>query len=129
MTESEILENIKQKYYDAKLLNENGRFANSIYLCGYCVELSLKLAITRKLNWPKYKTEGKFKFLKTHDFDLLVAFTGDEPRIKRIPSWSVVMLWNEHKRYEDPAIANKNDSDSMIEATKNMVEDLCKISL
>lgn len=129
MTESEILENIKQKYYDAKLLNENGRFSNSIYLCGYCVELSLKLTITRKLKWSKYRTEGKFRFLKTHDFDLLVALTGDELRIKQMPFWSIVMLWNEHKRYEDPASTNQGDSDSMIEATKNMVEDLCKISL
>ena len=129
MTPSEILENIKQKYYDAKLLNENGRFANSIYLCGYCVELSLKLAITKKLNWLKYNTEGKFRFLKVHDFDLLVALTGDEVRIKRLPYWSIVMMWNEHKRYEDPAKADKKDSDSMIEATKNIMEDLCKISL
>jgi len=37
------------------------------------------------------------------------------------------MMWNEHKRYEDPAKADKKDSDSMIEATKNIVEDLCKI--
>ena len=129
MTPSEILENIKQKYYDAKLLSENSRFANSIYLCGYCVELSLKLAITRKLNWSKYNTEGKFRFLKVHDLDLLVALTGDEVRIKRLPYWSIVMMWNEHKRYEDPAKADKKDSDSMIEATKNIVEDLCKISL
>jgi len=129
LTPSEILENIKQKYYDAKLLSENSRFANSIYLCGYCVELSLKLAITRKLNWSKYNTEGKFRFLKVHDLDLLVALTGDEVRIKRLPYWSIVMMWNEHKRYEDPAKADKKDSDSMIEATKNIVEDLCKISL
>ena len=124
MTEREMLENIKQKYYDAKLLNENGRFSNSIYLCGYCVELSLKLAMTRKLNWSKYRTEGKFRFLKTHDFDLLVALTGDELRIKQMSYWSIVMLWNEHKRYEDPASANQGNSDSMIEATKNLVEDL-----
>lgn len=129
MTPNEILENIKQKYYDAKLLNENSRFANSIYLCGYCVELSLKLAITRTLNWSKYDTEGKFRFLKVHDFDLLVALTGDEVRIKRLPYRSIVMMWNEHKRYEDPAKADKRDSDSMIDATKNLVEDLCKISL
>jgi len=129
MNESEILENIKQKYYDAKLLHENGRFANSIYLCGYCVELALKLAITRKLNWANYKTEGKFKVLKTHDFDMQVAFTGEESRIKRLPSWSIVMLWNEHKRYEDPARSNECESDSMIKATENMVMELCKISL
>ncbi len=124
-----MLENIKQKYYDAKLLSENNRFANSIYLCGYCVELSLKLAITRKLNWSEYNTTGKFKFLKVHDFDLLVALTGDELRIKRLPYWSNVLMWNEHKRYEDPDKANKIDADSMMIATKKMVEELCKISL
>ncbi|MBF0240636.1 MAG: hypothetical protein HQM12_23290 [SAR324 cluster bacterium] len=129
MTPVEILENIKQKYFDAKLLNENDRFANSIYLCGYCVELSLKLAITRKLNWSKYNTDGKFRFLKVHDLDLLVALTGDELRIKRLPYWSIVIMWNEHKRYEDPATATKMDSDSMLVATKNLVEDLCEISL
>jgi hypothetical protein len=53
-------------------------FRASIYLCGYCVELSLKLAMTRKLKWSKYRTEGKFRFLKTPDFDLLVALTGDD---------------------------------------------------
>jgi len=58
-----------------------------------------------------------------------LALTGDELRIKQMSFWSIVMLWNEHKRYEDPANANQDDSDSMIEATKNLVEDLCKISL
>ena len=50
LKQSEILDNIKQKYYDAELLNKENRFSNSIYLCGYCVELSLKLVITRNLN-------------------------------------------------------------------------------
>lgn len=74
-------------------------------------------------------TEGKFRFLKVHDFDLLVALTGEELRIKQLPYWSIVMMWNEHKRYEAPAKTNKKDSDSMIEATKKLVEDLCKILL
>ena len=129
MTKSELLENIKQKYYDAKLLHDNNRFANSIYLCGYCVELSLKLVITRKLNWSRYRTEGKFRFLKVHDLDFLVALTGDERRIKQMPFWSIVMLWNQHRRYENPANVNNNSSESMIVATKNLVEDLCRISL
>ena len=61
--------------------------------------------------------------------DLLVALTGDELRIKKLPYWSIVLMWNEHKRYENPSKANKADADSMIEATKKIVEDLCKISL
>lgn len=41
---SEIIDNIRQKYSDAALLKEHGRYANSIYLSGYCVELALKYA-------------------------------------------------------------------------------------
>ena len=129
MNPNEILDNIRQKYFDALLLNEHNRFANSIYLCGYCVELSLKFAITKKLDWPKFNTEGKFKFLKVHDLDLLVALTGDELRIKKLSSWSIVQVWDENKRYEDPAKATKINSDNMITATKKLVEDICKISL
>lgn len=129
MTPQEILDNITQKYLDAKLLCENGRYANSIYLCGYCVELALKYAITKRLNWTKFNTEGKFKFLKVHDLDLLVALTGDELRIKKLSYWSVVQVWNESKRYEDPSQAKQEGTEAMIEATKKLVEELCTISL
>ena len=72
----EILNNIRQKYFDAVLLKEHGRYANAIYLSGYCVELSLKYAIAKHLNWTSFNTEGKFKFLKVHDLELLVSLTG-----------------------------------------------------
>ena len=122
-------DNIKQKYLDAKLLCENGRHANSIYLCGYCVELALKYAITKKLNWTQFRTDNRFKFLKVHDFDLLLAFTGDELRIKKLVDWSVVQAWSESKRYENPSNAKHNDSEAMLEATKKLVEELCTILL
>ena len=129
MTTSEILDNIRQKYSDAEFLNSDGRFANSIYLCGYCVELALKFAITNNLKWTKFNTEGKFKFLKVHDLNLLVALSGDELRIKKLPSWAIVQVWDENMRYEDPTKATKMGSDSMLTATKILVEDICAISL
>ncbi|MEA3644325.1 MAG: hypothetical protein VBE63_31030, partial [Lamprobacter sp.] len=55
----QIRDNIRQKYSDAALLIENRRYANAIYLCGYCIELSIKYAITKQLQWPAYRTEGK----------------------------------------------------------------------
>ena len=129
MSPQEIEENIKQKYLDATLLYENGRYANSIYLCGYCVELALKYAITKKLNWIQFRTDNKFKFLKVHDLDLLLAFTGEELRIKKLAHWSVVQAWSENKRYENPSYAKQNDSEAMLEATKKLVEELCTILL
>lgn len=74
----QIRDNITQKYRDADLLIQHGRFSNAIYLCGYCIELSLKYAIAKQLHWPAYRTEGKLKFLKVHDLDVLVPLTGQE---------------------------------------------------
>ncbi len=90
MSPDEIIDNIRQKYSDAVLLKDNGRYANSIYLSGYCVELSLKFALTKHMNWTCFKYDGKFKFLKTHDLELLVSLTGREVEIKRMSGWQIV---------------------------------------
>lgn len=126
---AEIIDNIMQKYRDAELLLDHSRYANAIYLCGYCVELALKYAIARNLNWPAFKPEGKLKFLKVHDFDLLVMLTGQETRIKKLPSWSIVNQWTEAQRYENPAQSTREDANAMIAATKQFVEELCPILL
>ncbi|WPL18194.1 HEPN domain protein [Thiorhodovibrio winogradskyi] len=125
----QIRDNIRQKYSDARLLIENGRYANAIYLCGYCIELSLKYAIAARLHWPAYRTEGKLKFLRVHDLDVLVPLTGQEQYIKTLPSWSVAIQWNESRRYEDPALATEQDATDMLGAAKEFAETLCAISL
>lgn len=125
----EIVNNIRQKYSDAVLLKEHGRYANSIYLSGYCIELSLKYAISKHMNWTKFNTEGKLKFLKVHDLELLVSLTGREVHIKQMSAWQVVNKWNESKRYDDPAKSTRSDSESMLFAVNKLVEDLCGISL
>lgn len=126
---NEIIENIKQKYLDADLLIRNNRYANAIYLCGYCVELALKYAIAKQLNWPEYRTGGKLKFLKVHDIDILVPLTGQEVRIKNLSSWSAAVKWDESRRYEDPAQATFQDAVEMLSAAKEFSEELCGISL
>jgi len=52
----EIEHNLRQKYHDAVLLADNQRYANAIYLSGYCVELALKYKITHHFNWDSYRT-------------------------------------------------------------------------
>lgn len=126
---NEILNNIRQKYQDAVLLKTNGRYANAIYLSGYCVELALKYAITKHLKWTRFQTDGKFKFLKVHDLDFLISLTGREVEVKRMSSWSIVNQWSEVKRYSDPATATSDDAESMLNAVKILVEFLCEISL
>lgn len=125
----QIRDNITQKYRDADLLIQHGRYANAIYLCGYCIELSLKYAIAKQLHWPAYRTEGKLKFLKVHDLDVLVPLTGQELAIKKLSSWSAAINWDESRRYEDPALATRADACDMLGAAKEFAGVLCGISL
>jgi HEPN domain-containing protein len=122
---NEIVTNVQQKYADAKLLKENGRYANTIYLSGYCVELSLKYAIAKHMNWTKFYTEQKFRFLKVHDLEFLVSLTGRETEIKQMPEWQIVKRWDEQKRYNDPTQSTAKDANTMLIAVKKLVEMLC----
>jgi len=122
---NEIITNVRQKYADAKLLKENGRYANAIYLSGYCVELSLKYAIAKHMNWTKFYTEQKFRFLKVHDLEFLVSLTGRETEIKQMPEWQIVKEWDEQKRYNDPTQSTDKDANTMLIAVQTLVEMLC----
>lgn len=122
---NEIVINVRQKYDDAKLLKENARYANAIYLSGYCVELALKYAIAKHLNWNKFYTEQKFKFLKVHDLEFLVSLTGKETEIKQMPEWQIVKQWDEQKRYNDPTQSTAESANTMLIAVKTLVEMLC----
>ena len=124
-----IRENVIQKYRDAELLVQHGRYANAIYLCGYCIELALKYRIATHLNWPAYQTGGKLRFLKTHDLDLLVALTGQDMALKKRPAWTIAITWNESRRYEDPSLASEEDALGMLDAAQEFVEELCAVSL
>lgn len=126
---NQILDNLRQKYQDADLLIQNKRYANAIYLCGYCVELALKYAIAKQLNWPEYRTGGKLKFLKVHDIDILLPLTGQEIKIKSLPFWSAAVKWDESRRYVDPALATAQDAVEMLDAAKQLAEELCGISM
>ena len=129
MSLDELAENIRQKHRDAILLADHQRYANAIYLSGYCVELALKYAIAMHLNWRSFRTAGDLKVLKTHNFFFLLQLTGKEKFIKDLDAWHVVNKWTESKRYEDPRNSNATDASTMLSATKILVEELCKISL
>ncbi|MCF8003004.1 MAG: HEPN domain-containing protein [Chromatiaceae bacterium] len=126
---NEIVKNLRQKYDDALLLTQHQRYANAIYLSGYCVELALKYAVTKHLNWQTFRTAGNLKALKTHNFLFLLQLTGKEKAIKELAAWNVVSKWHETKRYEDPRSAKETDATSMLSATQTLVKALCEISL
>jgi HEPN domain-containing protein len=93
---------------DAKALYEAGRTDWAIYTCGYVVELALKKKICETLHWKGYpNTEKEFeqlKSLKTHDWDVLLHFSGIEDHVKEgmeFAEWSIITAasWKPEMRY------------------------------
>src|SRR6266699_6922413 len=82
---------------DAKVLLTAKRYDGAVYLCGYAVELALKARICKTLRWAGFpELQHEFKGLgsvKTHDLEVLLKFSGIEPRIKKqyLAPWSVVL--------------------------------------
>ncbi len=91
----------RDRLSDAKALHKAGCYDGAFYMCGYAVELGLKKKICVTLGWDEYPSDGKYKFLKTHDFEVLLHFSGVEKRIKKLftSEWSVAMKWNPESRY------------------------------
>jgi HEPN domain-containing protein len=57
---------------DAKALYSQKRYRGAIYNCGYAVEIGLKMKICKTLDWNEYRTDSKYKALKTHELDFLL---------------------------------------------------------
>ncbi|MBK1621804.1 hypothetical protein CKO42_26175 [Lamprobacter modestohalophilus] len=129
MTLEELEANLRQKYRDAVLLAEHQRYANAIYLGGYCLELGLKYAIAKHLHWDSYRTDGDLRVLKSHKLPFLLQFTGQEAAIKNAEDWQIASKWTEAIRYQDPRAVQSEEFTLMLEATRRLVEQLCAISL
>ncbi len=122
----------ERKLNDAHLLHTSTSFDTALYLCGYAVELALKYRVTKHCKWsgfPEQNNEfGKRKCLKTHDYETLLYFTGDEDEITTnyFSDWSIVEKWGPELRYQRVGTATQSDSQSMIQATQKIRDFLCR---
>lgn len=113
---------------DAHVLLRAKRFDGAFYLCGYAVELTLKARICRTLKWPGFPETGQdFKGLqsvKTHDLEILLRFSGVEPRVKAkyLAEWSVVLNWNPEKRYQAIGQSTVQQASDMVTSVKRLLE-------
>jgi HEPN domain-containing protein len=127
--ENLTLENLEklseEKLRDADVLYGAGCYGGAFYICGYAVELSLKEKICITLGWDEYPSDGKYKFLKIHDFEVLLRFSGVEKHIKKslMMEWSIVMKWNPENRYSYKD-RTAEDAKLMIESTKAILRNL-----
>jgi hypothetical protein len=71
---------------DAEVLLRSKRFDGAFYLCGYAIELALKVRICRTLKWSGFPESGQdFKGLqsvKTHDLAILPPVFGNRESSK-----------------------------------------------
>ena len=112
---------------DAKVLLEAARYEGAVYLCGYAVELALKARICQTLRWAGFpETQAEFKgfgSIKTHDLEILLRFSGIEPRIKGkyLYYWSKVLDWNPDRRYQLTGQVTQQKATAMISSARKLL--------
>jgi HEPN domain-containing protein len=111
---------------DAYILLESKRYDGAIYLCGYAVELALKVRICQTLKWPGYPSTNEefrdYKSFRTHDLDVLLHLTGREQiKMNFFAEWSAVAQWNPAARYQPIGTAKRPDAQLMISAAETLL--------
>lgn len=126
----ELRKIVSARLKDAEILYNDNRFDGAFYLCGYAVEIALKIRICKTLKWNDFpSTNSEFQGLqsfKTHSLDLLLRLSGQENRIKigYLADWSIVVKWDSEKRYSTIGTISKTEAFDMIESTKLIVKAL-----
>ncbi len=115
---------------DAEVLLKAKRFEGAFYLCGYSVELALKTRICRALKWPGFPETNKefegLQSIKTHDFEVLLKFSGvgDRVKTKYAAEWSKVLDWNPQKRYQSSGQITSQQAIDMVTCAKRLLDAL-----
>lgn len=115
----------------ATILRRSRAYDSAVYLCGYAVEIALKVRICRTLKWQgfpesKKEFEGKLS-LKVHDLNALIEFTAVQFRFQHMPlrgAWETVQVWTPDQRYRQGGIRTAAEADDMISATRDLLRAL-----
>jgi HEPN domain-containing protein len=123
----ELRKTAKAHLQDSEILFQNKRYNGSIYLCGYAVEIALKLRICKTLGWTGFPESNReftnLTSLRTHNLDVLLQLSGKEKYIKggHLADWSIITRWDPQVRYKSARSAKKNDAHQMISSSKNIL--------
>lgn len=137
---------IKNKLKDAEILYQNNRYAASIYLAGYAVEIALKYKICKSLQFnagfPENKQELhnyllqlnrnnpqplsiELKQIRNHDLPALLFYSGAEPRVKNNlhTEWATANTWEPQERYKKIRII-KARNELFLKAVKKIIKEV-----
>jgi hypothetical protein len=119
-TLSELDRLSKDKLEDAKSLLSTKRYAACNYICGYALELILKYRIAKQLNWAAVDINDH-PFLKIHDLDKLVKYTGVFDKVLKMPQWNTCRNWSADSRYQDAESITEPEASKMLISTQELV--------
>lgn len=127
ITKSDISNLAKARLEDSKILCKAKRYDGAVYICGYVIELGLKLRICKTLNWEGFPSSNRefndFRSFKTHNLDVLLALSGIEEKVKTelLPEWSAVTSWDPEARYNPIGSIGKADAELMVESAEKLL--------
>lgn len=117
----------KARLRDAEALAAAKRYEGAMHLCGYAVELGLKVRICKTLKWNGFPSTSKefqgYSSFKTHNLDVLLHLTGMEDKIKSelFTEWSIVAVWDPESRYAPVGHVTIHNVMQMIRSTQNIL--------
>jgi HEPN domain len=124
ITRSDLIKIARARLRDAEVLYRSRRYDGAIYLCGYAVEIALKVRICRTLSWPGYPSTGgefqNYQSFRTHNLHVLLRLSGVEERIKTtlMTEWSAVAAWDPEARYQQVGSATRQAAELMITSAR-----------
>jgi HEPN domain-containing protein len=115
---------------DAKVLQKNSRHDGAAYLCGYAIEVALKLCVCQARNWegqPENEQESpSYGILKTHNLDNLLQLANVHRAIKseHFQEWSIIRTWNPEARYRPIGEVSRGDAEGFLQAAAILLKAL-----
>jgi HEPN domain-containing protein len=115
---------------DAKILLKNGRFDGAGYLCGYAMELALKLKVCQFRNWegqPENEREDpSYQILRTHNLNGLMQLTSinvqREIKGRYFTEWSIIRSWRPEARYHPIGSVTRGDAAALLQAADTLLK-------
>jgi HEPN domain-containing protein len=125
---SELRKLAKARLKDSIILCKAKRYDGAVYICGYVIELGLKLRICKTLKWDGFPSTNRefndFRSFKTHNLDVLLALSGIEEKVKTkyLSEWSTIAIWDPEARYNPIGTIGKSDAELMIESAETLLK-------
>jgi HEPN domain-containing protein len=127
MSVKELTAIARARLKDAEGLFSLGRYDAATYICGYAVEIALKVRIVKTLKWAGFPSTSKefegLQSFRSHDLERLLYLCGKESTIlaKFSLEWADVCQWDPERRYSLPGQVSRPYAEAMIENCRKII--------